>query len=123
MLLWEPKAGTFFVSIINLQHAQNIHWFEHATHEHIYGNLTPLSQKLAQWRLQFTGHYQIAMGEIAQSLLLWKPSGSVQSRKLTFPDMIARDSGIDRTDLGKAIVDHEVWSTVVACVMTSGVEQ
>ena len=79
-------------------------------------------RSLQKWRLQFTGHYQIAMGEIAQSLLLWKPSGSVQSRRLTFPDMIARDSGIDRTDLGKAIVDHEVWSTVVACVLISGVE-
>ena len=45
------------------------------------------------------------MGEISQYFLLW-----------TFPDVIARDSGIDRSDLGNAMADREVWSTVVACV-------
>ena len=74
---------------------QSIHWSEHATHEHIYGNLPPLSQKLAKRRLQFASHCQRALGEIAQYLLLWKPSGPVQSRRLTFPNVIARNSGID----------------------------
>ena len=53
-----------------LRRAQNIHWSEHATRERIYSNLPPLSQKLAERRLQFAGHCQRAMGEIAQSLLL-----------------------------------------------------
>ena len=56
-----------------LRRAQNIHWSEHATREHIYDNLPPLSQTLAKRRLQFAGHCQRAMGKIVQSLLLWKP--------------------------------------------------
>ena len=89
------------------------------TGERIYGNLPPLSQKLAKRRLQFTGHCQRAMGEIVQYHLLWKPSCPVHSRRLTFPDVIARDSGINRSDLENAMADREVWSTVVACVPTS----
>ena len=58
------------------------------------------------------------MGEIAQSLLLLKPSGPIHSRRLTFPDVIARDSGIERSDLCNTMVDREVWRTVVACVPT-----
>ena len=92
-------------------------------HVRIYGNLPPLSQKLAKRRLQFAGHFQRTMGEIVQSLVLWKPSGLVHSRRLTFPDVKTRDSGIDRSDLGNAMADREVLSTVVACVPTSRVER
>ena len=105
-----------------LWRAQNIHWSEHVTHERICCNLPPLSQKLAKQRLQFAGHCQRAMGEIIQSLLLWKPSGPVHSRRATFSDVIARDSGIDRSDLGNTMADREVWSTV-ACIPTSRVER
>ena len=93
-----------------LPRAQNIHFSEHATRsqEHLRGNLLPLSHKLAKRQLQFAGHCQRAMGENNQSLLLWKPSGPIHSRRLTFPDMIARDSGIERSDLGNAMVDREV---------------
>ena len=77
-------------------------------HKSIYGNLLPLSQKLAKRQLQFAGHCQRAMGEVAPSFLLWKPSGPIHSRRLTFPDMIARDSGIERSDLGNAMVDRKV---------------
>ena len=58
------------------------------------------------------------MGEIVQSLLLWKASGPVHYKILTFPDVIARKSVIDRSDLGNAMADREVWSTVVACIPT-----
>ena len=104
-----------------LPRAQNIMTFLSTPHVHknIYGNLLPLSQKLAKRQLQFAGHCQRAMGEIAQSLFLWKPSGPIHSRRSTFPDMIARDSGIERSDLGNAMVDREVWSTVVGYVSTS----
>ena len=87
-----------------LQRPQNIHWSEHATCECIYSNLPPPSQNLAKQRLQFTCHCQRAVGEIVQSILLWKPSEPVNSRRLTFPYVIARDSGIDRSDQGNAWV-------------------
>ena len=80
----------------------------HVHKSRIYLYLLPLSQKLTKTQLQFAGYCQRAMGEITQSLLLWKPSGPIHSRRLTFPDMIARDSGIERSDLGNATVDREV---------------
>ena len=68
-------------------------------------------------RFQFADHCQRIMGEIVQSLVLWMPSGLVHSRRLT--DVIARDSGKNRSDLGNAMADRDVLSTVVACIPTS----
>ena len=79
-----------------LRRVQNIHLSENATRERIYGNLPPLSQKLTKRRLQFAGHFQRAMDQNVQSLLLWMLTAPVHSRSLTFPDVITRDSGIDR---------------------------
>ena len=39
-----------------LRRVQNIHWSEHATLEHIYGDIPPLSQKVIKRRLSFDGH-------------------------------------------------------------------
>ena len=51
--------------------------------------------------------------EIVSPLLMWRPTGTVKSRKLTFPDVITRDTGIDTNELGFAIKNREVWRTVV----------
>ena len=66
-------------------------------HESIYGNLPPLSQKLAKWRLQFAGHCLRAMGEIAPVTLTmeakwphllqkidlsWRDSQGLRNRKV-----------------------------------------
>jgi hypothetical protein len=99
-----------------LRRVQNIHWSEHATLERIYGNTPPLSQKVAKRRLSFAGHCHRATEEVIQPLLLWKPRGPVRYRGLTYPDTIARDTGIEREDLPAAMSDREVWRRVVECV-------
>ena len=96
-----------------LRRAQNISWRDHATLARIYGEITPLSLRLKQRRLQFAGHCYRAEKEIIPSLLLWRPGGRVHSRKLTYPDMIARDSGLDIRDLGTAMGDRGVWKEIV----------
>ena len=96
-----------------LRRIQNISWRSHATLETIYGDLSPISLKLKRKRLQFAGHCYRAENEIISSLLLWHPTGSVHSRKLTFPDTIARDSGLDIRDLGTAMQDRVVWKGIV----------
>ena len=88
-----------------LRRAQNIHWKEHATLERIYGSLTPISQRLRQKRLQFAGHCRRAENELISSLLLWRPMGTIRSRKLTFPEVIAHDSGLERCDLETAMLN------------------
>ena len=69
---------------------------DHATPEGIYGGPTPLSLRLKQKNLQFAGHcYWAKDEEIISSLILWPPVGRVHSRKLPYPGVIARDSGLD----------------------------
>lgn len=58
--------------------------------------------------LQFAGYCHRADKDIVSSLLLWYPSGSVFPRKLTYPDTVAQDSGLDVRDLGTAI-QNEQW--------------
>ena len=62
---------------------------------------------------------------IARELWVRSPSPSYYGSQVALstpedclPNVIARDSGIDRSDRANAKVDREVWSTVVACVPT-----
>ena len=56
-----------------LRRVQNIHWSEHATLEHIYGDIPPLSQKVIKRRLSFAGHCHRATEEMIHHVLLWRP--------------------------------------------------
>ena len=69
-------------------------------------------QKLTKCCFQFAGHCQRPKGEIIQSLLLWKPSGPVHSRKMTSLDTILRDSRIDREDHANAMSDQNAWNKI-----------
>ena len=106
-----------------LRRAQNISWRDHATLDRIYGGLPPISLRLKQRRLQFAGHCHRAKEEIISSLLLWRPVGRVVSRKLTYPDMIVRDSGIDIRDLGTAMEDRIVWREIVTIIPSTDVAE
>ena len=63
-----------------LRRVQNIHCSEHATLEHIYGNIPPLSQKVIKRRLSFAGHCHRATEEMIHHVLLWRPRGHVRYR-------------------------------------------
>ena len=96
-----------------LRRVQNIHWLEHATLEHIYGDIPPLSQKVIKRRLSFAGHCHRATEEMIHHVLLWRPRGQVRYRGLTYPDTIARDACMEKEDLPVAMADREVWRQVV----------
>lgn len=97
-----------------LRRVQNIHWTEHQPLDRIYGSIPPISQKLRRRRLQFAGHCQRAEGELVSTMLLWKPLRCpVRNRKLTYPDVIARDTGIPTPSLAAAMMDRDVWHHVV----------
>ena len=104
-----------------LRRVQNISWRDHATLGRIYGALTPISLRLQQKRLQFAGHCHRALNEVISSLLLWRPSGKVFSRKLTYQEVIARDSGLDVRDLSTAMQDRAVWKEIVMRVPSTRV--
>ena len=103
---------------------KNLSWKKHPTLKQIYGNLGPASSLVRQRRTQFAGHCQRATNEIISSLILWKPHAEGRKgRKLTFPDVISRDTGIGSDDLKTAMEDREVWKSYVQSVVSTEVEK
>ena len=96
-----------------LRRVQNIQWSEHATIQTIYRKLPRITSKLVQRRVQFAGHCYRADQEIISSLLLWTPSGQNHSNKLTYPDVISRDTGYKTEDLPAAMANRTVWREIV----------
>merc|ERR1712048_1553818 len=78
-----------------LMRAQNLSWKRHPSISDIYGNLSRVSALVQSRRVQFTGHCYRAKNEVISSLLLWKSSSDhARGRKLSFPDVISRDTSI-----------------------------
>ena len=64
-----------------------------------------------------------ADAEIISSLLLWRPSYvKSRGRKLSFPDVISRDTGFSSEDLRTAMRDKNVWSDIVQSMVATAVE-
>ena len=107
-----------------LMRVKNLSWKKHPTLKEIYGNLSPASSLVRQRRTQFAGHCQRATNEVVSSLILWKPhADGRRRRKLTFPDVISRDTGIPLQDLKAAMEDREVWKSFVESVVSTAVER
>ena len=107
-----------------LMRAQNLSWKKHPTLKQIYGSLVPASALVRQRRVQFAGHCQRASNEIISSLILWKPQAEGRrGRKLTFPDVICRDTGIKPDELRVAMEDRDVWKSFVQSVVSTEVEK
>ena len=106
-----------------LMRVQNLSWKSHPSKKEIYGDLPSISSILKARRVQFAGHCFRAEGEIISSLLLWKPSTHTRSRKLSYPDVIARDAGINRQDLGTVMQDREAWRMCVDSIISTAVER
>ena len=107
-----------------LRRAKNLSWRTHPTRELIYGDLPAASSSVKARRVQFAGHCHRAENEIISSLILWRPSANGRrSRKLTFPDVISRDTGINKQDLSTAMKDRECWREIVDSIISTAVER
>ena len=107
-----------------LMRVQNISWKSHHTKVYIYNNLPPVSSLVQARRVRFAGHCFRADQEVISELLLWKPfSRSKRGRKLTYPDVIARDVGLKQEDLRTAMLDREIWRGFVDAIVSTSVEQ
>ena len=103
---------------------QNISWKSHPTKTFIYNSLPPISSLVQSRRVQFAGHCCRAEQEIISDLLLWKPpTQNKRGRKLTFPDVISRDTGLKQEDLRTAMMDREFWRGMVESIVSTAVEQ
>ena len=83
-----------------LRRAQNLSWKNHRILEQIYRSIPKIPERLAQRRARFAGHCFRAKDEVISDLILWKAS---TSRKMTYPDIISRDTGIVVQELPTAI--------------------
>ena len=107
-----------------LMRAKNLSWKQHPTLNQIYEELIPASTLVRQRRTQFAGHCQRATNEIVSSLVLWKPhADGRRGRKLTFPDVISRDTGVRVENLKRAMEDRDVWKSYVESVVSTEVER
>ena len=106
-----------------LMRAQNISWGRHASVSDIYGNLLRVSALVRSRRVQFAGHCFRAKSETISSLLLWKSSSDkARGRKLSFPEVISRDTSIRTEDLGTAMLDKDVWRGIVGSMTATTVD-
>ena len=109
-LKWDKVGRVYYTNL--LRRGQNIGWRDRATLERIYGRLTPLSLRLKGKRLQFAGHCYWADKEIISS-------SGVHSRKLSYPEVIVRDTGLDTRDLITAIANRGVREEISMSVPTT----
>ena len=107
-----------------LMRAKNISWKRHPTEQQIYNNLPHVSEIIRRRRVQFAGHCFRASKEMASEFVLWKPNlpGRRNSCKLSYPDVISKDTGICLNDLGSAMGDKKVWSGLVKSRISTVVE-
>ena len=107
-----------------LMRVKNLSWKSHPTKKQIYGDIKPVSSSLKARRTQFAGHCLRATTEIISSLILWKPTPQGRKcRKLTFPDVVSRDTGISFNNLSAVMKDRETWHKIVESVASTAVEQ
>ena len=106
-----------------LMRAQNLSWKRHPTKREIYGSIPPVSAIVKARRVQFAGHCLRAENEVISSLLLWQPTSQTpRGRKLSYPDVISRDTGIERQDLRKTMLDRDVWRNLVNSMVSAKAE-
>ena len=89
-----------------LMKAKNIHWKEHPNLSRIYGDLPPIASVLAKRRARFAGHCMRAVDQTISTILPWRLQQVGRGRRpLTFLDTVARDTGVEISDLRNAMLD------------------
>ena len=63
-----------------LRAALNVNWRDHMTNIELYRDITPISARLRDRRLRFSGHCWRSKSEIISQMLLWEPSRGKRTR-------------------------------------------
>ena len=91
-----------------LMRVQNLSWKSHPSKEQIYGKLLVVSALVKARRVQFAGHCFRAKNEVVSSLISWSPKPHGRGRKLSYPDMIDRDTNFEKHDLKTAMQSKNI---------------
>lgn len=111
-----------------LMRVKNLSWKQHPTLKQIYNNhpttLPRVSEVIKHRRVQFAGHCFRATEEVVSPFILWKPKPvGRKTCKLTYPDVIVRDTGIKMAELGIAMKDKKFWGDLVKSILSTAVEE
>ena len=91
----------------------NIHWSEKVTNKDLYGDIIPVTHKVARRRMKLAGHLVRHPEEVASCLILWQPSTGTKKRgrqKRTFIDTLLQDTEVDNVnELKTAMLDRNGW--------------
>ena len=133
MLLYGCETWTPKESLINeldgvytrmLRRVFDIHWKSHTTNLVLYGTIPKLSETVKQRRLRFSGHIYRHDDQPVHHLLFWQPDYGKRYRgrpRMTYPDVIYKDTGLDKKGVQNAMSDRDKWRDVVtSSFQTSG---
>ena len=93
----------------------NIHWSQHKTNKELYGDLPKLSQKIRERRNRFAGHC-FRSKEPVSELVNWIPTHGKRKPgrpPLTYPDILKKDTGLEKTEVETAMCDRKLWRAIV----------
>ena len=94
-----------------LRMALDISWKRKLTNEELYGELPPVSSKVAHWRMLLAGHCARHKEEEASKLVLWQTSQGRRSRgrkAVSYIDNLMKDTGLGNiNELRTAMQDRE----------------
>ena len=97
-----------------LMRAQNLSWKDNHNLADIYGNITPISRRLALRRHRFVGYCFRDKSQIISNLILWRlPSHRKGKRPLNYIDAVSRDTKIGSNELPTAMSDRTYWRNFV----------
>ena len=99
-----------------LRMAYNIHWKQHISNHELYGELPRVSQKIRERRCRFAGHCSRSTDEPVSKLLHWDPRHGRRKPgrpSLTLIDVLKQDTGLEPSDIKRAMKDRKLWKAMV----------
>ena len=95
------------------KNALNVSWKSKIPNKQLYGDLPPVSSKVAYRRLLLAGHCVRHADEEASKLVLWQPAQGHRNRgrrAVNYIDTLMEDTGLESTEeLKTAMMDREGW--------------
>ena len=82
-----------------LRMALNVPWSIKMSNKELYGNMIPVSKKVAYRRMKLAGHCVRHPEEVASTLVLWQPTTGRRNRgrqAVTFIDTLFQDTELRR---------------------------
>ena len=102
-----------------LRAALNESWRNHMTNKELYRDLLPISVRLRERRLRFSGHCWRSKSETISQLLMWEPSRGKRTRgrpAMTYLDQLEKDTCIQRQEVPNIMENRTEWKKLIMSV-------